>query len=40
MIEALSRYQNEQRSVEFVKLDAAQAGTIEAALAGGAGGLF
>ncbi len=28
-IEALSRYQNEQRSVEFVKLDAAQAGTIE-----------
>jgi len=29
MIEALSRYQNEQRSVEFVKLDAAQAGTIE-----------
>jgi peptidyl-prolyl cis-trans isomerase D len=29
MIEALSRFQNEQRSVEYVKLDAAQAGTID-----------
>src|SRR5882724_11504075 len=29
LIEALSRFQNEQRSVEFVKLDAAQAGTID-----------
>ncbi|MGM4906099.1 SurA N-terminal domain-containing protein [Tardiphaga sp. 866_E4_N2_1] len=30
MIEALSRYQNETRTVDYVKLDAAQAGTIEA----------
>lgn len=30
MIEALSRFQNEQRSVEYVKLDTAQAGTIDA----------
>lgn len=30
MIEALSRYQNEQRSIDYVKLGAAQAGTIEA----------
>jgi peptidyl-prolyl cis-trans isomerase D len=29
MIEALSRFQNEQRSVEYVKLDTAQAGTID-----------
>jgi peptidyl-prolyl cis-trans isomerase D len=29
MIEALSRFQSEQRSVEYVKLDAAQAGTID-----------
>jgi len=29
LIEALSRFQNEQRSIEFVKLNAAQAGTIE-----------
>ena len=29
MIEALSRFQNEQRSIEFVKLDTAQAGTID-----------
>ena len=29
MIEALSRFQNEQRSVEYVKLDPAQAGTID-----------
>jgi peptidyl-prolyl cis-trans isomerase D len=29
LIEALSRYQNEQRSIEYVKFDAAQAGTIE-----------
>ncbi|HEY5131686.1 MAG TPA: SurA N-terminal domain-containing protein [Bradyrhizobium sp.] len=29
LIEALSRFQNEQRSIEFVKLDAAQAGTID-----------
>ncbi|MBR0756856.1 peptidyl-prolyl cis-trans isomerase [Bradyrhizobium jicamae] len=29
-IEALTRFQNEQRSMEYVKLEAAQAGTIEA----------
>jgi peptidyl-prolyl cis-trans isomerase D len=29
MIEALSRYQNEQRSIDYIKLDAAQAGTID-----------
>ncbi|MBW8856072.1 MAG: peptidyl-prolyl cis-trans isomerase, partial [Bradyrhizobium sp.] len=29
LIEALSRFQNEQRSADYVKLDAAQAGTIE-----------
>ncbi|WP_161854839.1 peptidylprolyl isomerase [Bradyrhizobium sp. CCBAU 051011] len=29
LIEALARFQNEQRSIEFVKLDAAQAGTID-----------
>src|SRR3954453_16291904 len=29
MIEALTRFQNEQRSIEYVKLEAAQAGTIE-----------
>jgi peptidyl-prolyl cis-trans isomerase D len=29
MIQALSRFQNEQRSIEYVKLDAAQAGTID-----------
>src|SRR4030081_3177565 len=29
MIEALSRFQNEQRSIEYVKLDAAQAGAID-----------
>jgi peptidyl-prolyl cis-trans isomerase D len=29
MIEALSRFQSEQRSIEYVKLDAAQAGTID-----------
>src|SRR3954451_11485397 len=29
MIEALSRFQNEQRSIEYVKLQAAQAGTID-----------
>jgi peptidyl-prolyl cis-trans isomerase D len=29
MIEALSRFQNEQRSIEYVKLDAAQAGPID-----------
>src|SRR5438270_275239 len=28
-IEALSRFQNEQRAIEYVKLDAAQAGTID-----------
>jgi peptidyl-prolyl cis-trans isomerase D len=28
-IEALSRFQNEQRSIEYIKLDAAQAGTID-----------
>lgn len=30
MIDALTRFQNEQRAIEFVKLDAAQAGTIDA----------
>ena len=29
LIEALSRFQNEQRSIEYVKLDAVQAGTID-----------
>src|SRR6201994_1478937 len=29
MIDALSRFQNEQRSVDYVRLDAAQAGTID-----------
>jgi len=29
LIEALSRFQNEQRSIEYVKLETAQAGTIE-----------
>jgi peptidyl-prolyl cis-trans isomerase D len=29
MMEALSRFQNEQRSIEYVKLDASQAGTID-----------
>ena len=29
MIDVLTRFQNEQRSIEFVKLDAAQAGTID-----------
>jgi peptidyl-prolyl cis-trans isomerase D len=29
LIDALTRFQNEQRSVDYVKLDAAQAGTIE-----------
>jgi peptidyl-prolyl cis-trans isomerase D len=29
LIEALSRFQNEQRSIEYVKLDAAHAGTID-----------
>ena len=29
MLEALSRFQNEQRSIDYVKLEAAQAGTIE-----------
>ena len=29
LIEALARFQNEQRSMEYVKLDAAQAGTID-----------
>lgn len=29
MIDALTRYQNEQRSIEFVRLDAAQAGQID-----------
>jgi len=30
MIEALSRYQNERRTIDYVRLDAAQAGTIDA----------
>ena len=30
LIDALIRYQNEQRSIDYLKLDAAQAGTIEA----------
>jgi len=29
MLDALSRFQNEQRSIEYVKLDAAQAGAID-----------
>jgi peptidyl-prolyl cis-trans isomerase D len=29
LIEALSRFQNEQRSIDYVKLDAAQAGSID-----------
>ncbi|MBR0716136.1 SurA N-terminal domain-containing protein [Bradyrhizobium liaoningense] len=29
LIDALTRYQNEQRAIEFVRLDAAQAGTID-----------
>ena len=29
LIDALGRFQNEQRSIEYVKLDAAQAGTID-----------
>ncbi len=29
MIDALTRFQNEQRSVDYIKLDAAQAGTID-----------
>ena len=29
MMEALSRFQNEQRGIEYVRLDAAQAGTID-----------
>ena len=29
MLEALARFQNEQRAIEYVKLDAAQAGTID-----------
>ena len=29
LIEALTRFQNEQRSIDFVKLEAAQAGTID-----------
>jgi peptidyl-prolyl cis-trans isomerase D len=29
LIDALSRYQNEQRAIDYVKLDAAHAGTIE-----------
>jgi peptidyl-prolyl cis-trans isomerase D len=40
MIEALSRFQNEQRSIEYVKLDAAQAGTIEAPSAETLAGYF
>ena len=29
LIEALTRFQNEQRSIDYIKLDAAQAGTID-----------
>src|SRR5215469_13377787 len=29
LLEALTHYQNEQRSIEYIKLDAAQAGTID-----------
>jgi peptidyl-prolyl cis-trans isomerase D len=29
MVDALTRFQNEQRSVDYIKLDAAQAGTID-----------
>jgi peptidyl-prolyl cis-trans isomerase D len=31
LIEAMSRFQNEQRTIDYVKLDAAQAGTVDAA---------
>ncbi|MBR0953231.1 peptidylprolyl isomerase [Bradyrhizobium canariense] len=31
MLDVLTRFQNEQRAIEFVRLDAAQAGTIDAA---------
>ena len=40
LIDALIRFQNEQRSIEYVKLDAAQAGTIDPAVAGDACRLF
>ena len=30
LVDALTRFQNEQRSIDYLKLDAAQAGTIEA----------
>jgi peptidyl-prolyl cis-trans isomerase D len=30
LIDALTRFQNEQRSIDYIKLDAAQAGTIDA----------
>ena len=29
LIDALTRYQNEQRSIDYIKLDAAQAGQID-----------
>src|SRR5690606_40435059 len=29
MVDALMRFQNEQRSIDYIKLDAAQAGTID-----------
>jgi peptidyl-prolyl cis-trans isomerase D len=29
MVDAITRYQNEQRSIDYIKLDAAQAGTID-----------
>ncbi|MGQ0684425.1 SurA N-terminal domain-containing protein [Bradyrhizobium sp.] len=29
MLDAITRYQNEQRSIDYIKLDAAQAGTID-----------
>ena len=31
MLDAITRFQNEQRSIDFIKLEAAQAGTIDAA---------
>ena len=40
LIEAANRYQNEQRSIEYVLLDRAQAGEIPPPDAGGAGEVF
>ena len=40
MIDALSRFQTEQRTIEYVKLDAAQAGTVEPPSAEALAGYF